>query len=77
LWQKVNNTVGLTGKLKAVATAAFLGDSGLMNSKVFECCKSGTDFAVFRVCGYAATALTAAARAVIPRIGLPAAQVIL
>jgi len=46
LWQKVNNTVRITGKSKAAATAAFLGDSGSLESKESECCKTTTDLAV-------------------------------
>jgi hypothetical protein len=42
-WQKVNITVGITGKAKGPASAAFLGVFGLSQSKESKCCKTSTD----------------------------------
>jgi hypothetical protein len=40
--RKVNNTVGIVGKVKAAAFAAFLGEFGLLELKESECCDSVT-----------------------------------
>jgi hypothetical protein len=46
LCPKINNRMRITGKLKPVASAAFLGVFGLLRWKESECCNSSTDLPV-------------------------------